>query len=267
MPITPCFDPDTGASGGPASSGGGGGGGGGGDVGWVTKLSLDLTGASSSGPHTTGTTTVDATGGNIDMTADRTGNSGNVTITAGTGAVVTAVGGSGAMSGFFDLKAALTGYDIEYIRFYPIVVDVTVTAINFDDDGSIANISLTDSKTAWNDGDARAWELYRANATDETRRVRGAGGTTVIGTQRTQVQQRVISLVMTSGQVVTLADTDGSTAPVNPHTASPLYVAGGDAIGRTGDPLYLANLFVGVTAFGGASITVSKIVVRRQEAS
>ena len=72
---------------------------------------------------------------------------------------------------------------------------------------------------------------------------------------------------MTSGQVVTLADTDGSTAPVNPHTASPLYVAGGDAIGRTGDPLYLANLFVGVTAFGGASITVSKIVVRRQEAS
>ena len=188
-------------------------------------------------------------------------------MTAGTGVVVTAAGGSGAMTGFFDIKAALTGYDIGYIRFYPIVVDVTVTAITFDDDGSIANISLSDSKTAWNDGDARGWELYRASATDETRRVRGAGGTTVIGTQRTQVQQRVISLVMVAGQIVTVADTTGSTAPADPHTASPLYVAGGDAIGRTGDPLYLANLFLAVSAFGAASITVSKIVVRRQEAT
>ena len=237
----------------------------GGGASWVTKLSLDLTGATPSGPHQSGTTTIDATGGDVDMDVRRVSNNGNVSITAA-GAVVTAVGSQGAVTGAFNLKDALSGFDLEYLRFYSIAVDVTVTAVNFDDDGSIFQVSLGDSDV-FNDGDTRGLEVYRASATDETRRVRGANGTTVIGSQRAQVTQRVVTLVLTSGQIVTVADTDGGTAPANPHTASPLFTAGGDAVGRNDDtPLFLANFYLLVSAFGAAaSITVSDIVVRRWE--
>ena len=198
------------------------------------------------------------------MTATRaSGNSGNVTITNGTGAVITAVGGSGAMTATFNLGASLSGYDLEYIRFYPIAVDVYVTNIVFDDDGSICQVDISDN-TAWNDGDGRGIQIHSTNSTaDEQRRIRGAGSTTTIDT-RTKVTERVVTLVMTRGQIVDFADTSGTTAPSDPHTASPLYTAGGDAVGRNDDtPLYISNFFCNVTAFGGAALTVTKIVVRR----
>jgi hypothetical protein len=167
-----------------AAAGGGGGGA------WVEKLALNLKGATSSGPHTSGDTTVDATGGNVEMTSKRAGNSGNVTVTQNTGVIVNAAGGSGAMTAFFDLKAALSGYDYAYLRYYIIAVDVFLTAIDFDDNGSICNISLSDSKSSWNDGDARGLEVYRDTADLESRRIRGASGTTVIGSQRAKVTER-----------------------------------------------------------------------------
>tara|TARA_R100001443_G_scaffold37650_1_gene51210 strand:- start:1471 stop:2526 length:1056 start_codon:yes stop_codon:yes gene_type:complete len=244
-----------------AAAGGGGGGGGG----WVEKLSLNIKGASTSGPHTSGDTTVDATGGDIDMTAKRVGNSGTVQVTNNVGATVTAIGGSGAMTAAWDLSSALTGYDFQYVRFYAVAVDVYLTGIDFDDNGSICNISLSDSVT-WSDGDARGLEVYRATADEETRRVRGAGGTTVIGTQRAKVTERVVTLVMTRGQIVDMADTSGTTAPADPHTAT-LHTCGGDAVGRDNDtPLYLSNLYLLTTAFGGAALTVTDIKVRRYEA-
>jgi hypothetical protein len=231
--------------------------------GWTTKGTHDITGAANAGPYTSGAQTVDATGGDIGMTATRaSGNSGNVTITNGTGAVITAVGGSGAMTATFDLGASLSGYDLEYIRFYALAVDVYITNIVFDDDGSIAQVSISDN-TAWNDGDGRGLELYQADASDEQRRIRGAGSTTSIDT-RTKVTERVVTLVMTRGQIVDFLDTSGTTAPSDPHTASPLYTAGGDAVGRNDDtPLYISNFYCNVTAFGGAALTVTKVVVRR----
>lgn len=234
----------------------------GGAGGWTTKSTHDITGATNAGPYTSGAQTVDATGGSIGMTATRaSGNTGNVTITNGTGAVITAVGGSGAMTATFDLGAVLTGYDFEYIRFYAVAVDVYLTNIVFDDNGSIANISISDS-TAWNDGDGRGLELYQADASDEQRRIRGAGSTTTIDT-RTKVTERVVTLVMTRGQIVDFADTSGTSAPADPHTAT-LYTAGGDAVGRNDNtPLYITSFFANVTAFGGAALTVTKIVIRR----
>ena len=238
---------------------------GGGGASWVEKAAYNLKGATSSGPHTSGSTTVDATGGNIDMTSKRASNSGNVTITQNTGAIVQAAGGSGAMTAAFDLSSALTGYDFEYVRLYAVAVDVYITGIVFDDDGSICNVSLSDS-TTWNDGDSRGLEVYRSDASNETRRVRGANGTTVIGSERTQVSERVVTLVMTRGQVVDMIDTSGTTAPSNPHTATPMYTCGGDAVGRNNDtPLYLSNLYLNVTAFGAAALTVTDIKVRRWE--
>ena len=235
----------------------------GGSGGWTEKAAYNLKGATTSGPHTSGTTTVDATGGNIDMTAKRAGNSGTVQITQNTGAVITAIGGSGAMTAAFDLSAALAGYNLQYVRFYAVAVDVFITAINFDDDGSICNVSLSDS-TTWNDGDSRGLEVYRSDASNETRRVRGANGTTVVGTERTQVTERVVTLVMTRGQIVDMADTSGTTAPSDPHTAT-LFTCGGDAVGRNNDtPLYL-TLYLNVTAFGAAALTVTDIKVRRFE--
>ena len=228
---------------------------------WVTKGTHDITGAANAGPYTSGAQTVDATGGDITMTATRASNSGNVTITNGTGAVITAVGGSGAMTATFNLGAALTGYDFEYIRFYAIAVDVYLTNITFDDDGSIAQIAISDN-TAWNDGDGRGLELYQADASDEQRRIRGAGSTTVIDT-RTKVTERVVTLVMTRGQIVDFADTSGTSAPADPHSAT-LFTAGGDAVPRNDDtPLYITNFFCNVTAFGGAALTCTKIVIRR----
>jgi hypothetical protein len=234
----------------------------GGSGSWSTKGTHDITGAANAGPYTSGAQTVDATGGDITMTATRaSGNSGNVTITNGTGAVITAVGGSGAMTATFNLGAALSGYDFEYIRFYAIAVDVYLTNITFDDDGSIAQIAISDN-TAWNDGDGRGLELYQADASDEQRRIRGAGSTTTIDT-RTKVTERVVTLVMTRGQIVDFADTSGTSAPADPHTAT-LFTAGGDAVPRNDDtPLYISNFFCNVTAFGGAALTCTKIVIRR----
>lgn len=245
-----------------AAAGGGGGGGGGA---WAEKLAMNLKGATSSGPHTSGNTTVDATGGDVVVTSRRAGNSGNVTVTQGVGARVTAAGGTGAMTAFFDIKSALTGYDYNYLRYYIIAVDVFLTNIDFNDNGSICNISLSDSNNSWSDGDARGLEVYRATADDETRRIRGAGGTTVIGAQRAKVTERVVTLVMTRGQIVDMADTSGTSAPADPRTAT-LYTCGGDAIGRDNDaPLMLANLYLNVTAFGAAAVTVTDIQVRRIE--
>jgi hypothetical protein len=241
------------------------GGGGGGGASWVEKLSLNLKGATTSGPHTSGDTTVDATGGDVEMTSKRAGNSGNVTVTQNTGVIVNAAGGSGAMTAFFDLKAALTGYDYAYLRYYVVAVDVFITAIDFDDNGSICNISLSDSKSSWNDGDARGLEVYRDSADLESRRIRGASGTTVIGSQRSKVTERVVTLLMTRGQIVDMVDTAGTSAPADPR-ASTIYTCGGDAIGRNSDdPLMLANLFLNVSAFGAAALTVTDIKVRRLE--
>lgn len=231
--------------------------------GWVTKSTHDFVNATNSGPHTSGTHTIDCPADDVDVTPKRaSGNNGTFEVT-NAGAVVTAIGGSGAMTGSFNLGAALAGYDFAYIRFYAIAVDVYLTNITFDDDGSICQIGISDS-TTWSDGDERGLQLWSANSTvDEQRRIRGAGSTTTIDT-RTKVTERVVTLVMTRGQIVDFADTSGTSAPGNPHSASPLYTAGGDAVGRNNNtPLYLSNFFLNVTAFGGAALTCTKIVVRR----
>ena len=229
---------------------------------WEEKFSLNIKGATNIGAFSSGTNTVDATGGDIALTAKKTGSgqSGNVSIQNGVGAVIDAIGASGAMTGAFYVSPLLTGYGIDYLRFFSIALDVYVTAIDFDGNGSICNISLGDS-TTWNDGDSRGLEVYMVDATDEQRRARGAGSTSVIDT-RTQVTERVVTLVLTGGQAIVFADTAGTTRPANPTVAT-LYVAGADSLPRLGTPVYVSDLYVNVSAFGGAAITVTRIDARR----
>ncbi len=267
MPITPCFDPDTGASGGPASSGGGGGGGGG--V-WTELVDLDFTTIATASALGVGSHTLSVSGKSVGVDwSVHSGGNGTCTPTNGTGLVFD--GGSDTSSGntlSLLVSPLFASFSVEDVRKHQYAVHVVITSLTYPSAGnSLIFVGLNKgSNTTHNSGDARMFYAEDNNdGTNEKIRVRKNTSSSAIQATSAIKTSRVITLILTSGEVVEVQDTSGTTPPTPAPGAAGTIMAGADSIGlASGSPTFQAN---GLRAFicsgDTADFTVTRILIQR----
>lgn len=261
MPVFPCFDPTTGASGGA----------------WVTLEDYDLTDLDTTSSLSTGTHTLSfaSIADTIDVVFSKYSDSGGITAQATNGTGIVIDGGTDTSSaGTISMRPSdwLTSYTADDVQRYVyaitwvFTVDLTANAGN---SGFFVGVN-TGNNTTHNSGDARSFEIRAAaDGINETVKIRL--NTTATGVLTTQALRttRTVTAIVHFGEIVQLMDNNGHTIPTpDVSQGLPTYTAGSDAVGRNDDTRVYQNSS-GIRAFFSCSqtgdITCSRIIVQRFE--
>ena len=270
MSIVPAFDPKTGASGGPAAGGGGGGGGGGGAPQWTGLLDLDFTTVASANALSVGSHTIAVSGKSVDMNwSTFSGGNGTVTPTANVGMVFD--GGTDTSSGntlSVDIDALLSSFTVEDVRKHPYAVHVVITGLSYpSSNNSLIFVGLNrGDNSSHNSGIARMFSAEDAgDGVNEEIRLRRNTSSSAIQATTPIKSTRVITLILTGGEIVEAMDTSGTTPPTPVSGASGTLMVGSDSVGLAQSaPDYQANgLRVFVCSGDTADLTLTRILVQR----
>jgi len=246
MSIVPAFNPTTGASGGPAS---GGGGPAPSAPSRVTLADLNFkdmatAGALSVGSHTLAFQSSDTTVG-VDWTQFSGGNA-TVTPTNTDGLVLD--GGTDTSSGntiSFDVDPLFASYTVSDVRSKRYAFHVVITGLSYPSaNNSLIFVGLNRGNvTTHNSGNARMfWAEDAGDGANEE--IRSRKNTNSSALQRTQTikTSRVITLILTDGQMIEAMDTAGTSIPVPTPGHADNIVCGGESLGLGSDaPTYQAN--------------------------
>lgn len=241
-----------------------------GGVAWTDLVDLDFTDVTTASALALGATTLnfDSSSDTVDVFWSRfSGGNGTVTPTNSTGLVFD--GGSDTSSSntlSFDIDPLLASYTVADVRTHLYAVHVVITGIVYpSSNNSLFLVGLNrGTTTAHNSGIARM--IYVEDAGDgvneETRARKNTSNSAVQSTTAIKTT-RVITLILTMGEIVQVMDTSGSTPPTpTPGTA---LMVGSEAIGlAASDADYQANgLRCFVTSGDTTDLTVTRILVQR----
>ena len=274
MPIFPCFDPTTGASGG-ASSGGGPGPTPGVHE-WVPELTLDLETATPAGPFTASGTnqTVANVMGAVTLNANlKAWSSNNATyeITSNGGEFAGQNAASSTSTLAFDLAALLPSLGYTWLCQNPVAFQVLVKDWQYgaQDDGFYFGLNQT---TTHNSGKFRGIYQY-LNGLNETRFIRSAGSNTPISdaTPPTNGQGRLLTAILHGGDFIEAEVVDGASAFADPSTAfydrTQYMQCGSWGLSRdASSTVYTTNLRIILSVVRQTSFNVSAIRILRWKA-
>jgi len=238
--------------------------------GWTDLVDLDFTDVTTQGVLGLGAHTLafDSSSDTVDVYWSRfSGGDGKVTPTNSTGLVFdggTDTSSSNTLS--FDLDPLLSSYTVADVRTHQYAVHVALTGITYPSaNNSYFLVGLNrGTTTAHNSGIARM--IYVQDAGDgvneETRARKNTSNSAVQSTTAIKTT-RVITLILTFGEIVQVMDTSGATPPTpSPGTA---LMVGADAIGMAAtDADYQNNgLRCFVTSSDTTDFTVTRLLVQR----
>lgn len=269
MPIAPCFDPTTGASGG-ASSGGGGGPTGGS---YVTLKDLDLTDLSTVSAITSGTSSLAfaSSGDSLSVTVTRfSGANGDVTPTNGSGILMDGGSGSGTVTISMDVDALLSSYTRQDVSSHVYAVHLVVTSVVYPNAGNsdIFTGLNKGNNTTHNGGEARGYFITDdgGNGDEETRVRSNTSNSSILSTTAIKTS-RVFTYILLGGAIVEVMDTSGTTPPTPVPGGASTITVGGDAVGLNDTtPIYQGD---GLRCYFGAgdrtTATLTRLLVQRFE--
>jgi len=235
----------------------------------VELLWFDFTTVATGAGITSGAHVITTAQGDITVTvASFSGNNGTLTPTENVGLVWSGtVGGTSTTAAAFDWVARLAStWDGEFAAHGIVVVELYITAISFggSGEGFICGLSRD---TTHNSGDARSL-MVTENAGDsaqEDRKTRTGTGTDAINT-RAKVTERVVTLILTAGELVEVMDTTGSTAPTPVPRGANTYVVGSDQVNRLdATPNYVANAYAIAARTGRTTYAITGLRVTRRQ--
>ena len=238
--------------------------------GWTDLVDLDFTDVTTASALADGSSTLSfqSSGQTVDVYWSRfSGGDGTVTPTNSTGLVFD--GGTDTSSGntlSFDLDPLFSSYTVADVRAHQYAVHVVMTGIVYpSSNNSLIMCGLNrGTSTAHNSGIARMIYLEDAGdgVNEETRARKNTSNSAVQSTTAIKTT-RVITLILTMGEIVQVMDTSGSTPPTpTPGTA---LMIGAEAIGlAASDADYQANgLRCFVTSGDTTDLTVTRLLVQR----
>ena len=197
------------------------------------------------------------------------GGNGTVTQTAGTGMVFD--GGSDTSSGntlSIDVDPLLASYTVEDVRKHQYAVHVVITGLSYpSSNNSLIFVGLNQgTNVSHNSGIARMFFAEDAgDGTNEEIRVRRNTSSSAIQATTAIKTSRVITLILTGGEIVEVMDTSGTTPPTPAPGASGTLMVGADSVGLAqAAPDYQNN---GLRAFicsgDTADFTLTRLLVQR----
>ena len=278
MPIVPCFDPDTGASGGPSSGGGPAPGPGAHE--WVPELTLDLetatpvaqvtaSGSNQTVSHVMGAVTLDA---NFKAWSS---NNATYEVTANGGELAGQNAASSTSTLAYKLTPLLASLGYEWLCKYPVAVQVLVK--NWQqahaDDGIYFGIN--NNTYTHNSGKFRGIYTYQDSVDPavEKRFIRNTGSNTATtdGVSNTNGQGRLLTLILHGGDFVEVQEVNNVSAFAAPSTdfrdVTTYMQCGSWGLARdTTLTVYTADLSVIVSCVRQTSFNVSAIRLLRWKA-
>ena len=241
---------------------------------WVDLVDLDFTDVTTTSALTAGshTLTFQSSADTVDVYAEgEAGFNGTITPTNGTGIVWT--GGTDSSSQgllCFDVDALLPSYTVADVSTYQYAIHIVLTNIDISTvlgtSGVDAGLQRGNTPRS-NTGNSRYLRtVSNANGTDEDLRVRSnTAGSAVIATQPLR-PSKVVTLILTAGQIVDVMDTAGTTPPTPDPGGSNTYNTGILTAGLGYTPDFQAN---GLYAFASSSnrgvLTCTRLLVQRFE--
>ena len=241
---------------------------------WVDLVDLDFTDVTTTAalPNGSSTLTFQSSVSTVDVYLNReAGYNGTITPTNGTGIVWT--DGTDASSQgvlLFDVDALLSSYTVADVSTYQYAIHIVLTNIDLSavlgTSGVDAGLQRGNSPNSSAGNSRYLRTISNANGTDEDLRVRSrTGGSAVIVTQ-TLRPSKVVTLILTAGQIVDVMDTSGTTPPTPDPGGSSTYNIGITAAALGYTPDFQAN---GLYAFASSSnrgvLTCTRLLVQRFE--
>jgi len=253
--------------GGTATSGGGGGGG---TPAWTDLVDLDFATVATVSALSVGSHTIAVSGKSVAMDwSTYSGGDGDVTPTNGTGLIFD--GGTDTSSGntlSIDLDPLLSSYTVEDVRKYQYAVHVVITGLTYPSAGNslfFAGLNIG-TNVSHNSGKARMfWAEDAGDGTNEEIRVRKNTSSSALQATTAIKTSRVVTLILTGGEIVEAMDTSGTTPPTPAPGASGTITVGAESVGLASTaPTYQAN---GLRAFicsgDTADFTVTRLLIQR----
>ena len=239
---------------------------------WVDLVDLDFTDVTTTSALSTGNHTLtfqsSATTVDVDFST-YSGANGTVTPTNGTGLVYdggTDTSSTNTLS--VDLDQLLATYTVLDVRAHQYAVHIVITGLSYPSAGnSSIFVGLNQgNNTSHNSGIARM--LFAEDANDGTNeRIRVRRNTSASAIQATTAikTSRVITLILTGGEIVEVMDTSGTTPPTPAPGASGTLMVGSDSVGLVqANPDYQNNGLRAFVASGDtADLTVTRLLIQR----
>lgn len=232
----------------------------GGSASWSTVKDIDATTVTSAGPFTSGANTLTFGSDTIDVTAVRNSSTGNVEAINGTGVVVTDVGGT--MTSAWEITDVISGFGREYLLSAPLAIHF-VMSVNFSASATNGPVVGVNSTTTHNSGNFRGMWGQWASASTENRKYRVNASNSTWDTI-TPRASRVITAIITGGEIVELMDTSGTTPPT-PSPGGTAEMLGSNSVGVNDSAATYETLYFIVNAAFNCDITITRILVQRWE--
>jgi len=239
---------------------------------WVDLVDLDFTdvdtvSALSVGSHTlTFASSADTIG--VDWSV-YSGGDGTVTPTNGSGLIFD--GGTDTSAGntlSLDLDPLLSSYTVEDVKKYQYAVHFVITGLTYPSAGNslfFAGVNIGTNVTH-NSGKARMFFAEDAgDGTNEEIRVRKNTSSSALQATTAIKTSRVVTLILTGGEIVEAMDTSGTTPPTPASGASGTITVGSESVGLASvTPTYQADGLRGfVTSGDTADFTVTRLLMQR----
>ena len=244
----------------------------GGGAAWTDLVDLDFTDVTTAGALS-GSTTLSFQSSGTTVASDwstYSGGNGTCTPTNSTGLVID--GGSDTSSGntlSLDIDPLLASYTVEDVRKYQYAVHVVITGISYPSAGNsslFVGVNLG-TNISHNSGKARMFFAEDAgDGTNEEIRVRKNTSSSAIQSTTAIKTSRVITLIMTGGELVEAQDTSGTTPPTPAPGANGTISIGSESGGLAStSPTYQANgLRLFVCSGDTSDLTITRVLIQRR---
>jgi len=235
-------------------------------------LDLDLTDLTTAAAMTSGQHTLEFESSDTQLVVDVgrfSGHNGDVTPTNGQGLVFS--GGTDTNSRL-TLSAIVSGlfssYTYDDSRRYKYTIHMFLNSIAHLSAGNSGLQAGVQRGSTWqhNSGIARyALIQSHSDGLQEELRVRRNTSSPIIGATYAKRPTRVISATVNAGEIVSVQDTDGSTAPTPAIHGAGVYYVGSDAVGlnATAAAYQTTGLRALLSSVSGGSFKCSRILVQR----
>tara|TARA_R110000851_G_scaffold26200_2_gene74545 strand:+ start:114 stop:1199 length:1086 start_codon:yes stop_codon:yes gene_type:complete len=237
---------------------------------WTDLLDLDFTTVSTASALSVGSHTIAVSGKSVAMDWSLySGADGTVTPTAGTGMVYD--GGTDTSSTCtlsIDIDPLLASYTVEDVRSYQYAVHVVITGLTYpSSNNSMIFVGLNQgSNISHNSGRARMLFVEDAgDGANEEIRVRKNTSASAVQATTAIKTSRVVTLILTAGEIVQVMDTSGTTPPTPAPGGAATITVGSESVGLASSaPTYQsAGLRCFASAGDIADFTLTRILVQR----
>jgi len=235
-------------------------------------LDLDFTDVTTSGGVSNGNNTIAFQSSDTTVEAywtRITGGNGTVTPTNGVGLVFDGGSDTSSLNTLsFHLDPLFASYTVEDVRTNQYVVHVVMTSLVFPSAGNSSFLIGLNRGSTTNHNSGIARMIYVEDAADgvnEKTKARKNGSNSTLQATTAIKTSRVISLILTQGEIVEAMDTAGTTPPTPlPGAATTLMIGSDDVALAAADCAYQRNgLRCFITSVDTADFTITRMLVQR----